>query len=266
MPDAAAEQREADSDQRRNGGRRRTDRAPPPAGQKRDRDQHAELRLVGQEADQHAREPWPAIEPVQRAAKQRCGEESILAVADIDEHGREGGRGQQRFLARQDGADRGEVARKAGDQPDRQPPRVGNGGDEDGDRKEERRIVPAIERHLAAAEDCFLCRMLERGGVGLRRAALPGQCACRIYVGKIGADRLAVAADQPVGSHDPSGEYQDREAEQDQAVGAHARHRQPCAGSQARSEALPDMSHFTAEFCEYCAVLLRPYRPCFNVP
>jgi hypothetical protein len=186
---------------------------------------------------------------VQRAAKQRCGEKSILAVADIDEHGREGGRGQQCFLARQDGADRGEVARKACDQPDRQPPRVGNGGDEDGNRKEERRIVPAIERHLAAVEDRLLGRMLERGGVGLRRAALPGQCACRIDVGKIGADRLAVAADQPVGRHDPSGEYQDREAEQDQAVGAHARRRQPFA----RSQALPDMSQFAAELCEYCA-------------
>ena len=122
MPDAAAEQREADSDQRCNGGCRRADRAPASAGQQRDRDQDAELRLVGQEADQHAGKPWPAIEPVQRAAEQRCGEESIVAVADIDEHGREGGGDQQRSLARQDGADRGEVGGKARDQPDRQPP------------------------------------------------------------------------------------------------------------------------------------------------
>ena len=202
--------READRDQRRDGGRRRADRAPSSAGQQRDRNQDAELRLVGQQADQHAREPWPAIEPVQRAAEQRRGEKSVLAVADIDEHRREGGGDQQRFLARQDRADRGEVGGKARDQPDRQAPGVGNGGDENGDREEERRIVPAVERHLAAVEHRLLGGMLERGRVGLGGAALPGQCACGIDVGKIGADRLAVAVDQAVGSRDPAGEHQDR--------------------------------------------------------
>jgi hypothetical protein len=86
--------------------------------------------------------------------------------------------------------------------------------------------------------------MLERGDIGVRGTALPGQRACRIDVGKIGADRLAVAVEQAIRSHDPSGQHQHGQAEQDQAVAAQARRRQPFAGSQP----VPDMSHFTAEF------------------
>jgi hypothetical protein len=48
--------------------------------------------------------------------------------------------------------------------------------------------------------------VLKRGLVGLGGAALPGQRAGRIDVGEIGAVRLAVAVDQPVGEGDPAGE------------------------------------------------------------
>ena len=78
---------------------------PSSAGQQRDRNQYAELRFVGEQADQYAGEPGPAIEPLQRAAEQRGGQKSVLAVADVDEHGREGERDQQRF------ADAGRIAR-----------------------------------------------------------------------------------------------------------------------------------------------------------
>ena len=67
--------------------------------------------------------------------------------------------------------------------------------------------------------------MLARGRVGLRRAALPGQRTCRVDIGEVGADWLAVTVDQAVGSRDPSGEHQDGEAEQHPAVAAHARRR-----------------------------------------
>jgi hypothetical protein len=70
----------------------------------------AELRLVGENADQEAREPGSAIEQVQCAAEQRRGEESILAVADIDEHRREGRRDQQRLTPGQNRADHGQMA------------------------------------------------------------------------------------------------------------------------------------------------------------
>ena len=68
--------------------------APSAARQQRDRNQHAELRLVG-EADRSARLTARAGDrAVQRAAEQCRGEKSVLAVADIDEHGGEG-RGDQ---------------------------------------------------------------------------------------------------------------------------------------------------------------------------
>ena len=78
-------------DQHRDRDDRRADRAPSPARQQRDRNQNAELRLVGEAADQQACKPGPAIEPMQRAAEQRRGEKSVLAMADVDENGREGG-------------------------------------------------------------------------------------------------------------------------------------------------------------------------------
>ena len=86
-----------------------TDCAPSAARQECDRNQDAELRLVGEAADQYAGEPGPAIEQMQCAAEQRRGEKSILAVADIDEHGGEGGRDQERLRPGQDRAHRREI-------------------------------------------------------------------------------------------------------------------------------------------------------------
>jgi hypothetical protein len=229
--------------------------APSSAGQQRHRNQDAELRLVGKAADQHAGEPWPAIEQLQPAAEQGCGEKSILAVADIDENRREGGRDQRRFGSRQDRADGGQIGREACHEPDRKTPRIGKAGHENGDRKEERRIMPAIEWHLATAEDGLLGGMLQRRLIRRRRPALPGQGACGVDVGKIGAERLAVAIDQPVRKRDPAGDRNHADAEQDQAVAARPRRRKPGAGSQS----LPDMSHFAAEFYECCANLPVPF-------
>ena len=62
---------------------------------------------------------------MQRAAEQRRGEETVLAVADIDEHGGEGRRDQQRLRPRQDRADRGEIGGKARGQPDREAEGIG---------------------------------------------------------------------------------------------------------------------------------------------
>src|SRR5947207_15692281 len=98
--------------------------------------------------------------------------------------------------------------------------------------------------------------------VDITGPAIEDERTGRIKAGKIGADRLAIAVDRAVGNSDPPGKGQHREAEQDQTVAAHSRRRQPFAGAQP----LQDMSHFTAEFYEYCATLLRPYRARFNVP
>ena len=59
-------------------------------GEQRDRDHQPELRLVDQETEQDAGDERPAIEQDKRAAEQSCGEKSVLSVADIDQHRREG--------------------------------------------------------------------------------------------------------------------------------------------------------------------------------
>src|SRR4029077_15922166 len=122
------------------------------------------------------------------------------------------------------------------------PARGGKAGDKKGDKEKERRIMPAIERHLAAAEHGLFGGVLQRRIVGLRRAPLPGQLARGIDVGEIGTERFAVAVDKTIRQRNPARDRERTEAEQGQAVAARARYRQPVAGSQA----LPEMSHFAA--------------------
>ena len=175
-------------------------------------------------------------------------------MADIDEHRGEGERDQKGFGTRQDRTHRRQVGRETGHKPDRKAPCIGDGSDQKGDQKEKWRVVPAVERHLAAAEHGFLGGMLARRLVGLRGPALPDQRAGGIDVGEIGADGLAVAIDQAVRQDDPADRRNRGYAEQDQAIAARARGGQPLAGS----KSLPDMSHFAAEFYEYCATVTVP--------
>jgi hypothetical protein len=60
-----------------------------------ERDHDAVLRLVDQEADQDAGKQRPAVEHHEGAAKQRGGEEIVLAMAGIDQDRREGDGEQQ---------------------------------------------------------------------------------------------------------------------------------------------------------------------------
>jgi hypothetical protein len=64
--------------------------APAPAYRQHERDHQPELRFVGQKPEQDAGKKRPAIEHDQRAADQRGGEEPVLAVTDVDQHGRKG--------------------------------------------------------------------------------------------------------------------------------------------------------------------------------
>src|SRR6516164_11801927 len=100
---------------------------------------------------------------MQCAAKQSGGEESVLAVADIDEGGREGGRDQKRFGPRQDGADCGEIGCKTRGEPQQESPRIGKRCHEHSDSEEEWRIVPAVEGNLATVKGRLFRRVLERG-------------------------------------------------------------------------------------------------------
>ena len=73
-------------DRRRRGG----ERAPVPARGERQRNHQSELRFVGEQSEQKAGHDRAPIQHGQRAAEQRCRKEAILAMTEIDQHGREG--------------------------------------------------------------------------------------------------------------------------------------------------------------------------------
>jgi hypothetical protein len=111
--------------------------------------------------------------------------------------------------------------------------------------------MPAVERHVAAAEHRLLGGVLKCRIVGADRSARPGQSARGVGIGKVGADRLAVAIDQAVRQRDPANYGNRADPEQDQAVASRTRRRQPFAGA----DSLPERSHFDAEFYECCATV-----------
>src|SRR5487761_2268474 len=78
--------------------------------------------------------------------------------------------------------------------------------------------------------------------------AIEDQRTGGVEAGKVGAKRFAVAIDQAVRQYQPADHREDADAEQDQAIAAYTLRREPFAGSQA----LPEMSHFAAEFYECC--------------
>ena len=75
----------------------RQQRAPAPGREQHQRDHQAELRFVGEQAEQDAGNDRPPIEPQQRKADQRRGEEAVMPVTEIDEHGREGEGEEERY-------------------------------------------------------------------------------------------------------------------------------------------------------------------------
>ena len=109
--------------------------APAPASDQRDRDHQSELRLVGQKAEQNAGNDRPTVELYQRSAEQSGGEETVLAVTDIDQHRREGEREQEPVTSprvrgeygrsRKDRADRQQIEAERYRLPDRERDRVG---------------------------------------------------------------------------------------------------------------------------------------------
>jgi len=112
--------------------------------------------------------------------------------------------------------------------------------------------MPAVERHLAAAEHRHFGGMLPRRLIGVGGPA-PARSAPRRRrtLEKSVPTGFAVAIDQPVDSAIQPTMAIHIGAEQDQAVAARPFGGQPSAGLQA----LPDMSHFATEFYECCASL-----------
>src|SRR6185312_6000434 len=71
---------------------------PTPTRCEHERDEHAELRLVGDQPEQDAADDRAAVELQKRAGEQCGGEEAVMAMPEIDEHGREGEREEEPFF------------------------------------------------------------------------------------------------------------------------------------------------------------------------
>ena len=101
-------------------------------------------------------------------------------------------------------------------------------------RPPQRKTADSASRRTASRppKTAFSACMLQRGVDRHRRAGPPGQRARGIDVGEVGAERLAVAVDQPVGQRDPADEGERTDDQQDQAVAARPLGRQPVAGAQ----------------------------------
>ena len=97
---------------RRDGGAEQ--RAPAPRGDQRDRDDDRQMRLVDEGAEAEAGGDRPRIEHQRAAAEQGGAEKSVLAMAEIAEHGGEGEDRQRAKLRPEPGAQHA-VAGKAGD-------------------------------------------------------------------------------------------------------------------------------------------------------
>jgi hypothetical protein len=150
----------------------------------------------------------------------------------------------------QDGADNPEIKCQCRRLPDDERGRIGQQRERSGDKEKKWRIEPRVIRRRGA-EDLLLAGIMGGHVVGTGRVPLECHRPGRVKAGKIGADRLAVKVGEAVRDHDPADHRNRAHAEQNQAIAARAPGGQPVAGSQL----LPDMSHFAAEFYEYCANL-----------
>ena len=174
-----------------------------PRCEQRERDQQAELRLVGEQAEQDAGEQRPLRQYQQRRPQQSRGEKTVLTVTEIDENGGErGGRRQPDLgdgaavLPRlpQDGGDDGQIKREGRALPHRQRQRIGQHCQRRRDKQKDRRIQPAVIGR-GGAEDLLLAGVMRGHVVDVAGAAFENQRTGGIKAGKIGADRLAVAID-----------------------------------------------------------------------
>ncbi len=231
-------------DEHRHG--RRRGRAPAAGDDEHQRNQHAELRLVGEQAEQDAGEDRPCIEQHETAAQERRGQEAVLTVAEIDEGDGKREREHHRLPARHDRADGHQIGCERQRAPDQQRPGVGNERERRRHEQEHRRVVPSVGRHIAAVEGGLLGGVLALDVVGRVRLARQHKLARRPYVGEVGADRLAGAVDQAVGERNPDRAAGNKCYQQHQRIDRQALPGQPAARSDARNDLPPHAGHATA--------------------
>jgi hypothetical protein len=171
--------------------------APMPAGHESDRKQQAEMRLEGQEPDEHAGERRSSLDQHESAADEPRSEESVLADDEVREHRRERGAEEVADAIADDDANRSEVDRKRPDGPDQPRGRIGDERQCGGDEQESRRIVPAEVAFERMADRGLLDKLVRRPVVDCSSVAGEHHAPGRPDVDEIGRHAAAVAHRQP---------------------------------------------------------------------
>ena len=217
--------------------------APAPAHRQHQRNEQAELRLIGEAADQDAGEDRPAVELAERCADQRGGKKAVVALAEIDEHGRKSEREEEPHLLilypshacgcgrKKNRANRQEIENERHALPDRQRQSVGHRRQRRGEAEEKRRVMPAVELR-GRAEDLLLAGELARRVERRGRLAVEHVGAGGIDVGEIGAERAAEAVVAPVRGGDQEAGAEHEGGEQNKAHQPHPLAGQPASGAQ----------------------------------
>ena len=165
-------------------------RAPLPAREQRDRNQQAEMRLVDQQPEQHAGDGRTPFEQAQAAAEERGGPAAVLPAQRIDEHGRCGGREQQRIAAGQREAQRAQEANQLAASHTASPGKIGERRERRGQHQQDRRIAVVIGTDVEA-DDALLKRVIGGPVENVRRAAVPREPGARPEIDEVVADRAA---------------------------------------------------------------------------
>ncbi|MDR3497599.1 MAG: hypothetical protein P4L72_00060 [Parvibaculum sp.] len=223
-----AAQREQRGERRGGGGKG----APAARGGEHQRNEQAELRLVGERAEEHSGDDRAAVEQRQRAAGKRRRQQSVLADADAPEKRGRGQRQKKDFTARQDRAHGREIGHERRADPERGGDRIGEKAERrDGEEKErriEKRKIGGGQRvaELAGQQGDEL-----RHVIGGGRMPFDGEAARGPIGVEVGDAREAVMADDPQAFRERLAEHPEMRDEQ---TGGHCHKQMPAVRLEGR--------------------------------
>ncbi len=156
------------------------------------RDEHAELRLDGEEAEADAGQDRAPLEPGEAGDHQRRGQKAVLPGEDVDPHGRRDHQHEQALGPSPPVARRREVERHAERAPQEIGRHVGQEGERPRHQQQMRRVGPVVMRKVGVEPGC------QRRVVGVeieprRRPASEGAVRAHPGVHEIAADQIAEA-------------------------------------------------------------------------
>lgn len=178
---------------RRGGGAR----PPAPSGDKRHRNQNAELRLVDQQPQKTAGKHRPPVKKSETSAEQGRRPGSISSGDEIDKDRRRRQRQQERAPFRHRHAQRAIKRVPSGAEPNRETRNVGHERQRRGQHQHRRRVAVVIV-HQMAADDAVLEGVEGAEVVALRRALVPGEIKSPTRNDKIVSERPFYSVRQAV--------------------------------------------------------------------